>query len=231
MTFTRRRLNQAERAEHRRRAEQLRSSGVEIEISEELRENSRALEIVLGGPAESTVYEPRTGGVLYAPRVRLLAWQAVTVMDCGMLTGYDDQFVLDERKSMYRVGEQEDWPCEVLNQRIENNLHLSHGQMVEGLILMTGLRPVPPKYGPLPVPICLIFWDQFGNEYRADGKLSVLRSPHRPTAGAGRVGSLDGLDATQKPRELSVSEESRLRYLKTVAAEKKRGKPTPGGDS
>ncbi|MGB7587004.1 MAG: hypothetical protein WBM11_19365 [Terriglobales bacterium] len=234
MTFIRRTLNQAERAENRRRAEQLRASGVEIESSDEWRENSRALEIVLAGPAENTVFETRDGGVVYAPLVHLVASEPVTLTGCDLLTGYDDQFVrepFDNDEPLCRLHGLEYRRCDLLNHRIENNLHLSRGQMVEGLILMTGLQPVPPKYGPLPVPFRLVFWDQFDNEYPVEGKVSVSRSAHRPRAGAGRVGSLDGPDATQKPRELSVGEESRLRHLELIAKEKRRGKPTPGGDS
>ena len=51
MTFIRRTLNQAERAETEGEP-RTRASGVEIESSDEWRENSRALEIVLAGPAE-----------------------------------------------------------------------------------------------------------------------------------------------------------------------------------
>jgi hypothetical protein len=51
---------------HRDYLRQLQAEGIDIEIPEEWQENSRALDIVLAGSAESTVFESATSGVLYA---------------------------------------------------------------------------------------------------------------------------------------------------------------------
>jgi hypothetical protein len=61
MPVCRHKLTPAERTARLCLAEQLRASGVEIEISEEWRENSRSVDIVVGGPAESTVIEFASG--------------------------------------------------------------------------------------------------------------------------------------------------------------------------
>jgi hypothetical protein len=150
----------------------------------------------------------------------LTALRPVTLPDWDMSTAYDDQIgpePFDERSSVYMLcGLQQ---SEVLNQRIENNLRMIRGQMVEGWFVATGLRPVPAKYGPLPVPFELVIFDQFGNENRADGRLSVLRSARQYSPGV-RPGTLNGLDATQQPREPSIGEESNRRKLEMLAQEK-----------
>jgi hypothetical protein len=49
--------------------------------------------------------------------------------------------------------------------------------VVEGVLLATGLKPIPEKYSQgMLVPFRLIFWDQFWNEISVDAKLSVDRS-------------------------------------------------------
>jgi hypothetical protein len=214
------RLSRAEEAIYSDRLRELRAKGIPVETPKEWQEHSRALEIVLGGPAENTVWETSSGGVVIAVRARLTALRPVTLPDWDMSTAYDDQIVpepFEERSSVYMLcGLQQ---SEVLNQRIENNLRMIRGQMVEGWFVATGLRPAPAKYGPLPVPFELVIYDQFGNENWADGRLSVLRSARQYIPGV-RPGTLNGLDATQQPREPSIEEESNRRRLEMLAQDK-----------
>ena len=76
----------------------------------------------------------------------------------------------------------------------------------------------------------LVLWDQFGNETRAEGMAFVLWRAQQFRPGV-RPGTLNGLDATQKPKEPSIEEQSRLRYLKMKAEEKSRKESTTGSDS
>jgi hypothetical protein len=211
------RLSRAEEATYSGRLRKLQDEGINVETPEEWLENSPALNIVLAGPADNTVWETSRGGVVYVVRSRSTALRNVTLTDWGMSTEYDDQIVpepFDDRLSVCKLcGLQQ---SEVLNERIENNLRMIRGQVVEGGFLATGLRPVPAKYGPFPVPFDLVFRDQFGNEYHAGGKLSVLRSARQYIPGV-RPGTLNGLDATQRPRELPIEEQSRLRKLELLA--------------
>jgi len=220
MPIRKTRLSRAEEAMYSDRLRELRHEGIDVETPDEWLEHSRALEIVLGGPAENTVWETSSGGVVVAVLARLIALRPVTLTDWDMSTAYDDQFVpepFDERSSVYKL-------CglpqsEVLNQRIANNLRMIRGQIVEGWFVATGLRPVPAKYGPIPVPFELVIWDQSGNENRAVERLSVLRSALQYSPGV-RPGTLNGLDATQQPREPSIEEQSRLRKAELDAQEK-----------
>ena len=116
----------------------------------------------------------------------------------------------------------------MLNQRIEDGLRLSRGETVEGWLLVTGLRRVPIEYADFAVPFDLIFWDQFGNEYRADGRLSVLRKGHQHSTGLRRGSGLNGLDATQRPGDLSPREESKQHYDELVVGESGRRERTKG---
>jgi hypothetical protein len=75
-----------------------------------------------------------------------------------------------------------------------------------------------------------VLWDQFGNETRAEGMAFVLWRAQQFRPGV-RPGTLNGLDATQKPSQPSIEEQSRLRYLKMKAEEKSRQESTTSSNS
>jgi hypothetical protein len=170
----------------------------------------------------STVFEFRTGGIGYAPFVRLEARAGLTIDDFDITTKCDDQIVLESflDDPICRLGTVEYWQTEVLNQRIEKGLRLSRGEAVEGYILGTGLWRIPIEYSDFAVPFKIVLSDSMRRQYRADGMLSVVRQVQRDDARRGKGTGLYGMDQTGKPRELSVSEESRRRYLELVAQEK-----------
>jgi hypothetical protein len=86
--------------------------------------------------------------------------------------------------------------------------------------LATGINKIPPQYGNFAVaPFRLTVRDQFGDEIGAAGSLTVLRRVQRYSTGMRKGTGLYGLDATGKPRELSIEEDGRRRYLE-LAQEK-----------
>jgi hypothetical protein len=224
------RLTRAQEAEHAYYVRQMQSEDIDVEIPEEWEENSRALDIELAPSPESIVFETSTGGIFYAIWMRLLALRsALTLIDWDMTTGWDDQIVaesFDGGSPICRLGPQDYRQCEVLNQRIERNLSFRRGQIVEGWILANGLRPIPPEYHDCSTaPFEVAFLDQFRREYSAQGTVSVLRKsqPNRTNLRSGT--GLYGLGDTGLPRELTVSEQSALRYRELVASEKGRREP------
>jgi hypothetical protein len=215
-------LTQAERTEHLVRAEQLRASGVEIEIPKDWQEQNRPLDIIVASPRECTVYESRSGGPHYAVLARLVARSGLILTDCDITTKYDGEIVLESfRDAVCTLGGVEYCQRDVLNHHIENRLRLPCGEMVEGLILASGLARIPAEYrdGAL-VPFEITFTTSLGNVYGAEGRCSVSRAVQQEIPSVRRGTSLYALDATQKPRELSPSEESARRYRELLAQEK-----------
>ena len=139
-------------------------------------------------------------------------------------TDHDDQIVpesFDDRHLIFKLGGQEYCRREVLNPRIEKNLVLPRGQIVEGWLLATGIAPTPGEYSnSAVVPFRLTLRDQFGYEIGIAGRLSVLRKVQRDSTGMRKGAGLYGLDATGKPWELSIEEDARRRYLEVLAQEK-----------
>ena len=65
---------------------------------------------------------------------------------------------------------------EVLNDRFPLKFH-RRGHLIEGVILATGLKPIPKEYVQgMTVPFQLTVCDQFRNEISVESKLSVDRS-------------------------------------------------------
>src|SRR5580700_9635886 len=93
MPIRKTRLWRAEETMYSDRLRELRHEGIDVETPDEWLEHSRALEIVLGGPAENTVWETSSGGVVVAVLARLIALRPVTLPDWDMSTAYDDQIV------------------------------------------------------------------------------------------------------------------------------------------
>ncbi len=181
MPIMRRNLTRADRAEHLARAKRMRADGVDIQIRTEWLESSRPLDIVVAGPPASLVCDLPSARVGYVILVRLVARWRVSLLDCQITTEYDDQIVLesfDERTPLCRFGWLEYPRNQVLNQRLERSLRF-HGrnQMVEGVILASGLKPVPELYHHNTfLPFELTFWDQSENEIRHESTLFVDRT-------------------------------------------------------
>jgi hypothetical protein len=201
------RLNRAEQARHLISARALYAAGVDIEISEELLENSRALDITVARSLASSVFDS-SRGTFYAIGVRLVAERPDTLLDCRVSTDWDDPIVLrsfDEERPVCRLGPLSYSRAEVLNQRIENGLRFDRrGDWFEGVILADGLRPIPEKYldGAI-VPFQLTFEDVFGEEIIETATLSVARTgKQRPAEQRGT--GLYGPSSSSESRRLAA---------------------------
>lgn len=218
MPTKRRGLRREERAEDLVRAEQLRASGVEIEIPQGPTNRNPGLEIVVADPMACTLYEFSSGVIGYAPRVRLIPRTGMTIEDCDISTKWDDQIVLESfHCKPCKLGNVLYGRGEILNDRIEHGLRLRRGDLIEGHVLATGLLPTPIEYHDSPVRFEITFFDQFGDDYRANGMLSVLWQPPDPARKRKGGGLYEG---NGEPPALSIEEESRLRYLAVVAQQK-----------
>jgi hypothetical protein len=210
---------------------QLQEEGRDVEIPEEWEENGErhSIDIVLS--SHSVVFETACGGIKFAVQMRITALRSgLTCVDCDISTAWDDQIVAesDECDRIYRLDRQEYRPHEVLNQKIENNLKLRRGEIVEGWILAGGLRPVPAEYGDhSTVPFEVKLFDQFETEYSAIGTLTVLRNLRQQVTHVGRGRGLYDRGAVGQPTELSISEQSALRHSDGVT----QMAIDPGGDA
>jgi hypothetical protein len=93
MPSRKRRLNRADQAQFLNSVRALYVAGFNMEISEELLEDSRALDIAVAeGPASSVFESSR--GTFYATDTCLVARQPCTLLNCRMLTDWDEHIVL-----------------------------------------------------------------------------------------------------------------------------------------
>jgi hypothetical protein len=222
MPIRRRTLTQAERKEYSVHAEQLRVSGVDLGVSEPWLERNHAFEILVAPPNVSTVCEFRGGKIGYAPFVRLVARSAFTIADCDISTEHDDQIVLESSRQgpLWLLGNAEYRPNEVLNNRIENGLRLTRGQMVEGYILATGLQRIPMQYDGFSLPFEIIFYNQFGDAFQEAGIFSVVRSGARENQGVRLRSGLYGPGSTANAGELSARDKPAEQDLAPMVEEK-----------
>jgi hypothetical protein len=184
MPLVKRSLTKSEMAAHLARAENMAATGVNIQIREEWRENchgrDNTLEISVGGGLATFVFDLAPGGAGYFVSVRLVGQAVGTLLDCRLTTSWDDQIVLasfnNDDDYMCRFGPLQYPKGQVLNQRIQNALRFQGGQMIEGVILASGVNPIPAAYrhGQI-VPIKLAFVDQNENQIRETGDLFVDR--------------------------------------------------------
>jgi hypothetical protein len=166
----------------------MRARGVNIEIPEEGRD-CEPLIIRTGDEHTTMVFDPKRGSsAVYTVWVMLVAKEPITLLGCEIASEFDDQIVvagLKEQGQFYNFGGREFPKRDVLNPRLESRLSLRRGQMIEGLILASGLHPIPAQYSHGARLACnLIFIDQYGNEIRHNVALFVDRTwqSKRPAA-------------------------------------------------
>ncbi len=172
-----RKLNPTETIQYRKCLRELKIEGVDVGATEP--ENGSLLDVTLIGGLESVVFNLPSGLAGYAVRVRLVAVQSglIVLEDFEITTKFDSQVVAEcfEGLPLCRVGQCVYPASEVLNDRFP--LKLRHRDRVEGVLLATGLAPIPKEFlQGMNVSFELALWEQFGNEIRAVSQLSVDRS-------------------------------------------------------
>ena len=174
------RLSRSEEAEYRRCLREMRAEGIDVNSPDDSPEHVPALDITVVGGLVSLIFNLPSGLAGYAIWLRLVARRSGLILsDCEITTKSDDQIVLecfDLGGPDCRFGQCWYHKSEVLNDRFPLIFH-RRGQMVEGVILATGLKPIPKEYVQgMTVPFQLTVWDQFRNEINVESKLSVDRS-------------------------------------------------------
>ncbi len=215
MPIRRPRLSRAEEAGYIKRLQTMQAEGMDIDIPEQWLERARCLDIIIfGGLTE--VFDLPSGLAGYQIYVRLVARRPVTVLDCQITTDLDDQIVpdgqSDDRRNCYWFGRQRYELEQVLNPRLTCLRFHHRDQMVEGMILASGLKCIPEEYRDgMRVPFTLVFLDQSDNPISQDGELCVYHSTRRKKEVVHRTGTLwDGECAPAwKPPMIPVPEPDR----------------------
>lgn len=221
-------LSRSEEQKYRLRLQQLQTEGHDVAIPEEWSDNADALAIKLSKPWENVLLDLGITGEVgyYAVRVRMIALESnLTLLEHEITTDRDDQIeLLDaglrENCRVFRsLGLEQK---EVLNSRFENPLRFhSRGHVVEGWIVAAGSRPVPQEFrNGSRVRLQLMFLDQFDRKIGAEADLSVRRLKQKSAPVQPRTGLFEPAE-NQKSPELSVSEQSMLRYLHITARERR----------
>jgi hypothetical protein len=211
MPITKSRLTKAGEASYLQCLKELRVAGCDVELPSEFLQETCDLDILLGGGLSSRVVQGPTGGTYYAVWIRMVARHShLTLLACNIETLWDDQIELQSfhlRESIYRLGCLHYPAKEVLNDRIENYLSFNYrGQLVEGVILFSGLKPIPDQYCEgMSVPFKLTFLNQFEKEISVESELLVERRANRKSEGM-RLSS--GLYEPEIPESSAVTLDS-----------------------
>jgi hypothetical protein len=181
MPIPRARLSRSEKAEDCRCLREMRAEGIDVNSPDDSLECAAALDITVVGGIASLIFNLRSGLAGYAIWLRLVAKRSGLVLleQCRMTTKFDDQIELecfDVGGPICQLGQCSYLEAEVLNGRFPLRFH-RRGHLIEGVILATGLEPIPKEYVQgMTVPLKLTLWDQFGNEFGVESRLSVDRS-------------------------------------------------------
>jgi hypothetical protein len=176
-------LTRAEQNRHRAHSQWLASGGAAIEISEPPMCQTSALRISQYGPEfNDIVVNLYPGKVVVIVGLRLVATRAdIKICDCYYTPPWEGpelflSNVSDERATYQIARGLEFSRDEVLNHRIEAGMSLRRGTPVEGVLIGTGLAPLPDIYRDrMPVNVGLTFFDQFDNEFPFKTELHVNR--------------------------------------------------------
>jgi hypothetical protein len=181
MPIRRHRLSRREEAEYRMCLQEMQAEGIDVDIPDQAPEHVPGLDIFVVGGLASVIFNLPGGNAGYAICLRLVAGKSGLILpdECRITTKFDDQIELetiDHRFTLCRLGQCKYPTAEILNDRFPLKFH-HRGHMTEGVILATGLEPIPKEYlQGMTVPFKLAFEDQFGNEISAEAELSVDRS-------------------------------------------------------
>lgn len=181
MPILRPRPSRTEEREYSRCLREMRAEGIDVTSPDDSPEHVPALDITVVGGLASLIFNLPSGLAGYVISLRLVARKSGLILpeQCEITTQFDDQIVLecfDLGGPDCLLGQCWHQKSEVLNDRFPLIFH-RRGHMVEGVILATGLKPIPKEYlqGTM-VPLHVTVWDQFGNEISVESKLSADRS-------------------------------------------------------
>ena len=127
----------------------MRRRGIPIPILPEWRDcDPLTFKPWITGP--STVFQPKTGPMAaYEIRVHLTARERVTLTDCEIICGWDDQIELEnptlQRGDCWFAGRSYD-SRQVLNTRLPGGFTIQRGGVVEAIILASSLLSIPERY-------------------------------------------------------------------------------------
>jgi hypothetical protein len=175
-------LTRAERGRYRSDAQQLCAIGLDIDIPEELREDSRVLEIHIAPPYINVIRQLPSGPVAYAIWVRLVALRPNVILEDSQLASAWDQDLFQisaNKKGLYCLRQGFNFiRAEVLNHFIEDRHCFHHrGDSVEGWLLATGLEPIPEIYPDhMSAGVDVSFTDQFLVDHVSPAYAFVERS-------------------------------------------------------
>jgi hypothetical protein len=171
-----------EQARHLVLVQELRAAGLDCEFPNELRENSRDLDISVAPFEGNILCELSSGVTAYAIWVRLIALRGnVRLENCTIVSDWDLESIVlcQNQRGLYRVGQAVDFTeQEALNHRIENGLCFHHrGDVAEGWVVASGYKPIPEKYRDRMITkLSLTFTDQFGHDHCAYPEAALQRS-------------------------------------------------------
>ena len=151
MPYIQRQLSSKEIAIHLARAKWLKAQGMEIEIPEEWRFETRArLQVRIAPSPDSAVYALPDGKVCYAIGVHLVAKKSgMPFPEFEIATSWDKQIAVEnfDNAEHYVDFADQIYPIEdVLNVRAGECATLPSGRAVLGLLLCTGSRAIPRKF-------------------------------------------------------------------------------------
>ena len=181
MSMRQKRLSRNDEREYLNILKAMQAEGISVEIPQLWLEHSRPLDVRIAPPPISEAFERPSGGVSYAVWVRLRSRMRCMIEHASIVVPWDDQLELDspdEKNAIYQVGSQHFRLKTVLNLRIENTLRFARGgEVVEGVILATGLWRFPEGYVTgQSVPFTLHLYDQYGDAMEEEGNLFVQRA-------------------------------------------------------
>jgi hypothetical protein len=210
------RLSRREEAEDRMCLQEMQAEGINIDIDKRDQSPRRvpALDILVVGGPSTLIFNLPSGLAGYAIWLRLVATKCGLILpDVEIITKFDDQIVPEyfpRRFPLCKLGQCQYPIAEVLNDRFPLRFH-QRGHMIEGVILATGLKPIPKHYlQGMIVPFTLRFQDQYGNEISAQAELSVDRSTKSRPRLPGPISSLYDPGEVPSTSEPGVSQNSNV---------------------
>src|SRR5579862_1152157 len=228
MLTTKHRLSRTEQIEDFETLRELKAEGVDVG---DLDDDTIPIDIQVGSSIENTVWQTHKSSVArYACYVHLTAVTTnLAISDCKITSEFDQDIFLQtdfSKKLVFEFHGHHFHPSTILNQRLDGLRFNYRGQVIEGWLLASGIRPIPRE---LPDKrfawVHLTFSDSLGRALQTKAPLSVLRSTRSPKAIA-KPGK--GLCAGPPP-EPSPAERSLIAY-RQILEENKRMKATEAED-